>query len=137
MSNCFWFITIVGCPYNFRVQSNTYSHSIFASVPRFGLYQKTLRKACYTNFEKYISCLSIGKHRVALSRFMCSAHKLMIEEGRCRNIERNNRLCQYCQMNVIEDTFHFLLAMVCPAYRHIRILVLPKYYCRWPTKQKF
>ena len=87
------------------------------------------------NFEKYISCIRNEKHRVALSRFRCSAHKLMIEEGRYRNIERNNRLCQYCQMNVIEDEFHFLL--VCPAYRHIRISVLPKYFCRWPTKQKF
>ena len=52
-----------------------------------------------------------------------SAHKLRIEDGRYRNIERNNRLCQYCQMNVIEDEFHFLL--VCPAYRQIRISVLP------------
>ena len=49
----------------------------------------------------FISCISIEKHRVALSRFRCSAHKLMIEEERYRNIERNNRLCQYCQMNVI------------------------------------
>ena len=80
------------------------------------------------NFENYISCIRIEKYRVALSRFRCSAHRLMIEEGRYRNIERNNRLCQYCQMNVIESEFHFLL--VCPAYRHIRISVLPKYYCR-------
>ena len=94
---------------------------------------KTVNKVF--NFENYISCIRIEKHRVALSRFRCSAHKLMIEEGRYRNIERNNRLCQYCQMNVIEDEFHFLL--VFPAYRHIRISVLPKYFCRWPTKQKF
>ena len=77
---------------------------------------------------KYISCISIEKHRVAL-RFRCSAHKLDFEEGRYRNIERNNRLCQCCQMNVIEDEFHFLL--VYPAYRHIRISVLPKYYSRF------
>ena len=52
------------------------------------------------NFDQYISCISIEKHRVALSRFRCSAHKLMIEEGRYRNIEKNNRLCLYWQMNV-------------------------------------
>ena len=68
------------------------------------------------SFEKYISCISIEIHRVALSRFRCSAHKLMIEEGWYRNIERMQRLCQYCNMNIIEDEFHFLL--VCPAYRH-------------------
>ena len=59
----------------------------------------------------------------------------MIEEGRYRNIERINRLCQYCNMNIIEDEFHFLLA--CPAYRGIRTYILPKYFCNWPTKQKF
>ena len=72
---------------------------------------------------------------MVLTRVRCSAHKLMIKEGRYRNIEINTRLCQYCQMNAIEEEFHFLL--VCSAYRHIRISVLPKYYCRWPTKQKF
>ena len=86
------------------------------------------------SFEKYISCVSIETYRVALSRFRCSAHKLMIEEDRYRNIGRMHRLCQYCNMNIIEDEFHFLL--VCPAYRDIRISILPKYYCSWPTKQK-
>ena len=62
-------------------------------------------------------------------------HKLIIEDGRYRNIERMQRLCQYCNMNIIEDEFHFLL--VCQAYRDIRISILPKYYCSWPTKQKF
>ena len=60
---------------------------------------------------------------------------MMIEEGSYRNIETNNCLCQYCQMNVIEDEFHFL--QVCLAYRHIRMSVQPKYYCSWPAKQKF
>ena len=46
------------------------------------------------SFEKYISCINIGTLRVALSTFRCSAHKLMIEEGRYRNIERMQRLCQ-------------------------------------------
>ena len=37
---------------------------------------KTLNK-CF-NFEKYLSCLNIEKHRIAFTRFRCSAHKLMI-----------------------------------------------------------
>ena len=59
----------------------------------------------------------------------------MIEEGRYRNIGRMNRLCQYCNVNIIVDELHFLLA--CPANRDIRTSILPKYYCNWPTKQKF
>ena len=33
-------------------------------------------------FEKYLNCINVDKHRIALSRFRCSAHKLLIEEGR-------------------------------------------------------
>ena len=38
-------------------------------------------------------------------------------------------------MNATEDECHFVLA--CPVYRNLRNELLPKYYCRWPTKQKF
>ena len=38
-------------------------------------------------------------------------------------------------MNFIEDEYHFIL--VCPCYRDIRINCLPRYYCHWPTLQKF
>lgn len=86
-------------------------------------------------FEKYLSCISDDSHRIAVSRFRCSAHKLMIEEGRYRNIERKLRICQFCNLNVIENEYHFLL--VCPAYRDLRATILPNYYCRWPTKNKF
>ena len=40
---------------------------------------KTITK--HFKLEKYISCIDTEKHRVALSRLRCSAHKLMIEEG--------------------------------------------------------
>ena len=59
----------------------------------------------------------------------------MIEEGRYRNIDRMDRICQYCNTNLVEDEYHFLL--VCPAYREIRLSILPKYYCSWSSKQKF
>ena len=35
-------------------------------------------------FEKYLTSVDINKHRIALSRLRCSAHRLMIEEGRYR-----------------------------------------------------
>ena len=87
------------------------------------------------DFEKYLSCIKIDSHRIALTRFRCSAHKLMIEEGRFRNIARNLLVCQVCNSNIIKDEYHFLL--VCPAYRDLRINTLPKYFYTWPTKQKF
>ena len=94
---------------------------------------KTITK--HFKLEKYISCIDIEKHRVALSRLRCSAHKLMIEEGRYRGVERNERVCPLCTMNVVEDEYHFRL--VCPMYRELRKKYLPSFYCRWPSKNKF
>ena len=85
--------------------------------------------------EKYNACVLNEKYRIALSRFRCSAHSLAVEEGRYRNIERAERKCIFCPLNIIEDEYHFLL--VCPFYREIRKSCLPNYYCRWPSKQKF
>ena len=46
---------------------------------------KTITK--HFEFEKYLSCIDIEKHLVALSRLRCSAHHLIIEEGRYRGRE--------------------------------------------------
>ena len=40
-----------------------------------------------------------------------SAHKLLTEEGRYRGIDRNLRLCQYCNITVVEDEYFLLF---CP-----------------------
>ena len=47
-----------------------------------------------------------------------SSHKLQIEIGRYKNIEREKRLCKLCSMQKIEIEEHFLLE--CPAYNHQR-----------------
>ena len=54
---------------------------------------KGVNKIFSFEIRVYISFISIETHMVALSRFRCSAHKLMIEEGRYRNIARMNLLC--------------------------------------------
>lgn len=85
--------------------------------------------------EKYITCVTNDKHRIALTRLRCSAHKLAIEEGRFRNINRDQRICNTCNMGYIENEYHFLL--ICPFYRDLRASILPRYYNNWPTQQKF
>ena len=85
--------------------------------------------------EKYITCVTNDKHRIALTRLRCSAHKLAIEEGRFRNIDRAQRKCNMCNLGCIENEYHFLL--ICPFYRDLRISILPRYYNNWPTQQKF
>ena len=93
-----------------------------------------LFKTAYES-EKYLLAVNNISHRKSLTRFRCSAHKLAIEEGRFRNIDRNQRKCIHCNMNAIENEYHFL--MVCPKYRSLRIDCLPRYYCSFPSKPKF
>ena len=85
--------------------------------------------------EKYLTCVINDIHKKALSKLRCSVHILSTETGRHNNVVRDERKCKLCMMNVTEDEYHFIL--VCPIYRHLRNELLPKYYCRWPTKQKF
>ena len=75
------------------------------------------------------------KARHILATFRCSAHNLMIEQGRFINVERSYRICQFCNMNCIEDEYHFLL--VCPVYRDLRQKYLRKYYSTWALINEF
>ena len=59
----------------------------------------------------------------------------MIENGRYRNIKRNMRLCQFCNMNMTKNEFHFLL--VCTAFRTLRTACFSACYCRRPTITRF
>ena len=85
--------------------------------------------------ETYLETIHVNKFRISLSKFRLSSHDLAIEKGRYNNINRENRLCTYCNMNVIENEFHFLL--VCPKYKHLRIKYFKPYFCQWPNVNKF
>ena len=84
--------------------------------------------------EKYITCVTNNRQRIALTRLRCFAHKLAIEEGRFRNIDRTHRICNTCNMGYIENEYYCL--RICPFYRDLRISILPRYYNNWPTQQK-
>jgi hypothetical protein len=75
------------------------------------------------DFENYLDIVVNNRDRICLTRLRCSAHSLFIEEGRYRNIPRNERVCTRCNMGVIENEYHFLL--ICPLYRDLRKLLLP------------
>jgi hypothetical protein len=38
-----------------------------------------------------------------------SAHNLNIETGRFYNLDRHERVCSMCNLNVVEDEYHFIL----------------------------
>ena len=85
--------------------------------------------------EKYLEVIYDKKFRSALSRFRLSSHQLMIEKGRYNNIPVDERICRFCNMNQLENEYHFLL--ICPLYHNLRKRYLKPYYCRWPTLNKF
>ena len=88
-----------------------------------------------TEHEPYLNFIRLNKYKFALSRFRLSSHSLAIESGRYNNTPREERLCIHCNMNTIENEYHFLL--VCPFYADLRRKYLSPYYCRWPTLNKF
>ena len=87
------------------------------------------RKPTYILFQIY------KKIRSAFPRFRLSSHDLAIECGRYDDNARNRRLCKFCNLNVIENEYHFLL--VCPFYMDIRRQYFNSYYCHWPSLLKF
>ena len=85
--------------------------------------------------EDYLIDVTENKYKIALSRFRTSSHDLFIETGRYYNTPRPERFCKSCNMNQIEDEYHFLL--VCPKYRELRTKYFKPYFCHWPTLNKF
>jgi hypothetical protein len=78
-------------------------------------------------YKLYLNVVTVGKFRVALSRFRTSSHRLCIESGRWHKpikTPRSERKCQFC--NVIEDECHFMLE--CPKYAELRTMRIPAYY---------
>ena len=72
--------------------------------------------------EKYLSVSMNFKYRKTLCKFRCSDHTLLIETGRHKRLDVNDRICKNCTLGLIEDEIHFLL--VCPAYETLRTNLL-------------
>ena len=85
--------------------------------------------------ENYLNLEIDPKYKLALTRFRTSSHSLMIETGRYENIQREQRICQFCNMRKVEDEYHFLL--VCPNYQVLRRKFFKPYFCHWPTLIEF
>ena len=108
-----------------------YNHGIHNSSKLFtySLFKKEFQ------FEKYLNVIKESNLSNLLSRFRLSSHDLLIETGRYNGVPRHMRICKCCNMNVIENEFHFLL--VCPLFRELRKKYFKKYYCHWPSIYKF
>jgi hypothetical protein len=91
-------------------------------------------KTCF-NQSSYLMLLENTKYRNILAKLRLSSHKLNIELGRYNNIPRNERKCILCNLNDIEDEFHFVLK--CPVYADLRRQYIPKYYYTQTSVMKY
>ena len=85
----------------------------------------TLYRELNANFEisPYLKILCNWKHCTAIAKLRLSSHSLNIESGRHHGVPRGERKCLYCNLNDIEDEFHFIFK--CPLYNELRILYIP------------
>jgi hypothetical protein len=97
-----------------------------------------LYKTIKENFEMepYLNFLSSKILRTSLTKLRISAHNLRIQTGRYgrERIDRDQRICQLCNLNEIEDEYHFMF--ICPLYSELRRTFLKQYYVRRPSMFK-
>ena len=58
----------------------------------------------------------------------------MIGKGRHHGTEVANRTCEQCDMQRVEDEYHFFLE--CPKYDDLRREYFPRYYVNYPNRCK-
>ena len=84
-------------------------------------------------FEPYLDFIENTSMRKIYSRFRLSSHDLEIERGKygAKSTPPDERLCNLCNLNEVEDEFHFL--MICPRYAHERNNVLNDIHQSFPS----
>ena len=68
--------------------------------------------------ENYLTTIRDTKIRSSVTKMRLSNHHLMIEKGRHLGLELEKRICNKCNMNLIEDEKHAL--MICPVFKDER-----------------
>ena len=107
-----------------------YEHHWLAQVglsPTFGTVGTKLRSYIQVKhvfgLENYLVAEKNFKRRQHMAKLRISSHPLRIESGRyCRPpLPRESRICQYCNLGVVEDEEHFLID--CTLYNDERAML--------------
>ena len=75
-------------------------------------------------FEPYLDFIENTNLRKIYSKFKLNSHDLETERERygAKSTPPDERLCSLCNLNEVENKFHFLI--ICPRYAHERNYVL-------------
>ena len=91
--------------------------------------------------ELYVSLLILKCKRSIFCQFRSGILPLAIETGRHRNVPADERLCEICNWNLVEDEIHFLC--FCPRYQELRtelyqnVLSLDRLFPQYTDTEKF
>jgi len=85
---------------------------------------------CYVKFkldfstEHYLLNIKDFRIRKCIAQLRLSSHNLEIERGRFTKpiTAEDNRICQHCNLNLVETEYHFLL--ICPYFDRERAILL-------------
>ena len=86
------------------------------------------------NLQSYLRKPINSNYIKELTKIRLAAHNLNIESGRYTNVDREERICTLCELNDIEDEFHFILK--CPLYHELRNKYIKPYYQKKPSSMK-
>ncbi len=99
------------------------------------LYTYRLYKNVF-GFEMYLYVVTSSIIRKTLARLRMSSHSLEIERGRYPpRVLRHRRFCRQCNINEMEDEFHFML--ICEKYYQLRLTYIPQAYWTRPSMAKY
>ena len=89
-----------------------------------------------TSIQKYFNILPKNLW-IPFCKFRTSNHRLPVEFNSWDNFfkPRSDRLCAICSLNDIGDEYHYV--MICPAFKELREIYIPKYYKNRPSVHKF
>ena len=97
----------------------------------------TVYRGIKTSFakEEYLDTLPLNV-RGYICKFRISAHSLNVQSGRYANnrIPRNERICKLCNMEEVEDEYHFVL--ICPKYMQLRKKYISDFFYTKPSMYK-
>ena len=86
-----------------------------ASMSRLNLYNNINNGFA---LKDYITLVNSRKHRSLLAKSRMGTFPVREETGRYRGVARDERLCIYCDMEMVEDIIH--VVRHCPRYNEIR-----------------
>jgi hypothetical protein len=93
----------------------------------------TFKDDFYT--EPYVKNCNARFKRSILAQLRSGVLPLFIETGRYYRIKAEDRLCKLCDLNVMEDEFHFIC--ICEKYSFIRQIMYEKVISKIPQFKNF